>query len=146
MFTWPGIELRDRLFNPILSAFENLTSEDGKSVQQQNRVARIPLWHDYTVNSRGQIISFSYHNTKYFVTNFSTDESKGVKLPDTKGIDTKGKAITFDNDNNVYVIVRLTSDEVGSAGNKLYDYLLFVFGSMKHKYVLDIFDSRNQEL
>ena len=70
-------------------------------------------------------------------------ESKHVTLPDTKGIVTEEVAITADSDDNVYVIVRSRSDEVGSAGNKLYDYLLYVFDrnyDMSPKCVLDIFN------
>ncbi len=82
LFTWPGLELRDRTFRPILDAHEILrkTSTGEEFVQQLNWVVidsriRRP---DFAVNSRGEIILLTHDKITVI---YSTGESKDVILP-----------------------------------------------------------------
>ena len=83
VFTWPGIELKDRTFHPILHAHEIVTKTTSSEefVQQLNRVvvdSRMK-WAKFAVNSRGEIILL---DDDKITVNYSTGERKDVMLPD----------------------------------------------------------------
>ena len=144
--TWPGLELKDRTFCPILNAHEILTktSTGEEFAQQLNRVvvdSRID-GAEFAVNSRGEIILLT--NDKITVI-YSTGESKDVMFPDsteTNVVDAYQRSIPVDSNDNVYAIRRLkTRDENDSVK---YDFVLYIFDenyNIKHVSVLDFLEA-----
>ena len=139
LFTWPGIDLKDRKFHPILTK----TSTSEEFVQQLNRV--VVDWRirgaKFAVNSRGEIILLT--NDKITVIN-STGESKDVMFPDpteTNVVRAVRRSIVDSND-NIYAIRQLdTRDENGSVKE---DFVLYIFDenyNIKHVSVLDFLDA-----
>jgi hypothetical protein len=141
-FTWPGIELKDRTFHPILNAHEIVTktSSSEKFVQQLNRVvvdSRI-WWASFAVNSRGEIILL--HQDKITVI-YSTGKSKGVMLPvpkESNVVDQWRTNVAVDSNDNVYAVRWLKTRDKNGSGKV--DSVLYAFDenyNIKHVSVLD---------
>ncbi len=130
LFNWPGIELKDRTFRPILNTHEILTetSTGEEFIQQLKPVvtdSRIGF-ADFAVNSRGEIILLTHDKITVI---YSTGESKDVMFPDPTETNVVGRAerksIAVDSNDNVYAIRWLkTRDENGSVKN---DFVLYIF-------------------
>jgi hypothetical protein len=146
-FTWPGIELKDRTFHPILSTREIVTktSSSEEFFQQLNRVvvdSRIK-WALFAVNSRGEIILLD--DEKITVTYSTAGESKDVMLPDHTESNVVAQLrmdVAVDSNDNVYVVTWLkTCDKNGSVKE---DFVLYAFDenyNIKHVSVLDFHDA-----
>ena len=141
---WPGIELTDRTFHPIISAQEVLTktSSSEQFVPQLNRVvvhSRIRGTR-FAVNSRGDIILLFYGKITII---YSTGESKDVMLPELTGtnvVDRWAKDVAVDSNDNVYAVTWLGRRYEN--GGK-YDFVLYVFDenyNIKHVSVLDFLE------
>ena len=122
LLAWPGIELTERTFHPLLNADDVLskTSSGGEFVPQLNQVvdSRIVCIH-YAVNSRGDIILLT--TDKITIIN-RTGESKDVTLPEPteRAID-----VAVDSNDNTYAVTQLaTLDE---NGKKKYELVVYVF-------------------
>ena len=138
-FSWPGIELKDRTFHPILNAHEIVTktSSSEEFVQQLNRVvvdSRI-LLTEFAVNSRGEIILLD--NEKLTVI-YSTGERKEVMLPrptESNVIVEYSMDVAVDSNDNVYAVRR--------HGTRDKNFVLYAFDenyNIKHVSVLDFLD------
>ena len=146
-FTWPGIELKDRTFHPILHALEILmeTTTGEEFIQQLNRVvidSRIRL-AGFVVNSRGEIILITHHKITVI---YSTGESKDVMFPnptETNVVDVWRRLIAVDSNDNIYAIRQLeTCDGNGSVEE---NFVLYIFDenyNSKHVSVLNFFPAR----
>ncbi len=141
LFTWPGIDLKDRKFHPILTK----TSTSEEFVQQLNRVVVDSRIHgaEFAVNSRGEIILLT--DDKITVI-YSTGESKDVMFPnptETNVVGAERRSIAVDSNGNVYAIRWLkTRDENDSFYKK--DFVLYIFDenyNIKHVSVLDCLDT-----
>ena len=110
------IELPDRSFSPILHWQEVATRKSmGKELTQHpsRRILIDEAIYPYVcaVNGHGDVITRrDYGSDKIQVISYKTDECKMIKLPDPR----KGeviaqhiKGLAVDNNNNVYVVVRL---------------------------------------
>ena len=144
LLTWPGIELKARLFHPILHAQEVMmkTSSSGESFQQLKKVDIGPFVDFFAVNSRGDIILLC--DDKITVI-YSTGENKDVMFPDTtekKVLEHEGLSVAVDRDDNVYAVrLREVRDE---NGDTKYDFVLYAFDenyNIKNVCVLDFLDS-----
>ena len=108
--TWPGIELTDRSFNPILDWQEVSTRKsmagDELSEPPQQLILDEPIYPTLSaVDSHGNVVVGLRCNIKVIS---RTAESKVVKLPDSG----EGKVIAglaVDKNNNVYVVRWLTT-------------------------------------
>ena len=115
--TWPGIELTDRSFNPILD-WQQVSSRKsmGEDLLRQppNKVVlNDGVIHPYisTVTSHGDVIAAESLDDDNIKVVIKTGESKVLKLPNREelqdnGID-EGKcivALAVDNNNNIYVL------------------------------------------
>jgi hypothetical protein len=140
-FSWPGIELKDRTFHPILNAHEIVTktSSSEEFVQQLNRVvvdSRI-LLTEFAVNSRGEIILLD--NEKLTVI-YSTGERKEVMLPrptESNVIVEYSMDVAVDSNDNVYAVRR--------HGTRDKNFVLYAFDenyNIKHVSVLDFLDAK----
>ena len=140
-FTWPGIELKDRTFHPILNAHEIVTktSSSEKFVQQLNRVvvdSRIKR-ASFAVNSRGEIIVLD--DDKITVI-YSTGKSKDVILPNHTESNVAAAAVA--SNDNVYVVTRLKKRDKN--GSVKVDFVLYAFDenyNIKHVSVLDFLNA-----
>ncbi len=146
LFTWPGIQLKDRTFHPILHAHEILTKiyPSKEFAQQLKRVVIDPglpatAVHYIAVNSRGEIIILN--SDKIIVTNYRKGERKYVMLPnpqETNAIGGWGISIAVDNNDNIYSIKWLrTRDENDSVKGGCVLYIFDENYNMKHVSVLD---------
>ena len=146
LFSWPGIELKDRTFCPIVNAHEILTetSTGEEFLQQLKPVVTDSRIHvaEFAVNSRGEIILLNHDKITVI---YSAGESKDVMFPDpteTNVVDAYRKSIAVDSNNNVYAIRRLeTRDENGSVKE---DFVLYIFDenyNIKHVSVLDFLEA-----
>jgi hypothetical protein len=142
LFTWPGIELNNRTFHPILHAREIVTKafSSEEFVQQLNRMvvdSRI-AFAEFAVNSRGEIILLDYEKITVI---YSTGESKGVMLPhptESNVIAQRGSAVAVDSNDNVYAVRRLTTRDKNGSYKR--DFVLYAFDgnyNIKHVSVLD---------
>ena len=146
LFTWPGIELKDRTFHPILNTHEIMakTSSSEEFVQQLNRVvvdSRME-WTEFAVNSRGEIILLDHDKITVI---YSTGKSKDVMLPkptESNVIIRCDMDVDVDSNDNVYAVQRLkTRDKNGS--RKKY-FVLYAFDEnhkIKHVSALDFLDA-----
>ena len=143
---WPGIELTDRTFHPIISAQEVLTktSSSEEFVPQLNRVVVDPRkrWRDFAVNSHGDIILLTKNKITII---YNTGESKDVVLPEpteTIAVYRLAMEVAVDSNDNVYALRRFDRDDEN--GGKKYDYVLYVFDEnykIKHVSVLDFLEA-----
>jgi hypothetical protein len=146
-FTWPGIELKNRTFHPILHAHEIVTkpSSSEEFVQQLHRVvvdSRI-LWTEFAVNSRGEIIILD--NDRITVI-YSTGEKKDVIFPDPTGTESNVVQlfrvdVVVDSNDNVCAVRRLT--------NGIVEFELYAFDenyNIKNVSVLDFLVLDNAEI
>ena len=143
LFAWPGIELRDRTFYPILNADEVLRkrSTSIESFQQLKQVdigSSVRWINSLAVNSRGDI--FLLHDNK-ITSIYSTGGSKDVMFSDIREknlIEYKASSVAVDSDDNVYVIKqRALCDE---NGNTKYYFVVYAFDenyNIKNVCVLD---------
>ena len=140
---WPGIELTDRTFHPIINAQDVLTktSSSEEFVPQLNRVVvdpRMP-WPTFAVNSRGDIILLTKNKITII---YSTGESKDVVLPEpteTIAVYRLAMDVAVDSNDNVYA-VRVEGRRCGT-----YVVVLYVFDenyNIKHVSVLHFLDGR----
>ena len=146
VFTWPGIELKDRTFHPILHAHEIVakTTSSEEFVQQLNRVvvdSRMK-WAKFAVNSRGEIILL---DDDKITVNYSTGERKDVMLPDrTESNVVRWRMdVAVDSNDNVYAVRRLATRDKNSSYKE--DFVLYAFDEnydMKQVSVLDFLDGR----
>jgi hypothetical protein len=146
VFTWPGIELKDRTFHPILHAHEIVmkTTSTEEFVQQLNRVvvdSRMK-WAKFAVNSRGEIILL---DDDKITVNYSTGERKDVMLPDrTESNVVRWRMdVAVDSNDNVYAVRRLATRDKNSSYKE--DFVLYAFDEnydMKQVSVLDFLDGR----
>ena len=146
LFTWPGIELKDRTFHPILHARDIVTktSSSEEFVQQLNRVvvdSRM-LWVWFAVNSRGEIIVLSLVDNNKITVIYSTGESKDVMFPDpteSNVIAARRADVAVDSNNNVYAVRQLETLD------NYRDFVLYAFDenyNIKHVSVLDFLDAK----
>ena len=147
LFNWPGIQLKDRTFRPILNAHEILTeTSTGEEFVQQLMPVGLD-WKisaaEFAVNSRGEIILLT--DDKITVIN-STGESKDVVFPnptETNVLVARRRSVAVDSNDNVYAIRRLTTrDENGDVKK---DFVLYIFDesyNIKHVSVLDFLDAK----
>ena len=145
IFTWPGIQLKDRTFHPILHAHEivgNIPSGHD-SLQQLNRVIvdRRLFFSEFAVNSCGDIVLLT--NDKITVI-YSIGESKDVMFPDTTEcnvVEMRSKSIAVDSNDNAYAVMwRKTRDK---DDNVKFDDVLYIFDenyNIKLVSVLDFLD------
>jgi hypothetical protein len=148
-FAWPGIELKDRTFHPILNAREIVTktSSSEEFVQQLNRMvvdSRITYHPWFVVNSRGEIIVL-IDSDKIMVI-YRTGKSKDVMLPvptESNVVEQQRIGVAVDSNDNVYAVRRLkTRDKNGS---KKEHFVLYAYDgnyNIKHVSVLDFLDGR----
>ncbi|CAB3978500.1 Hypothetical predicted protein [Paramuricea clavata] len=146
-FTWPGIELKDRTFHPILHAREIMakTSSSEEFVQQLNRVVNDSrIWGAaFAVNSRGEIILLDEDKITVI---YSTGESKDVMLPkptENNVIYHYRMDVAVDSNDNVYAVRLLRT--LDKDGSDKYDFVLYAFDknyNIKHVSVLDFLDTR----
>ena len=144
-FTWPGIELKDHTFHPILNTHEILTktSSSKEFVQQLRRV--VIDWRYYinfAVNSRGEIILL--RSLEKITVIYSTGERKDFMLPVPTESNVVGNYmdVAVDSNDNVYVVRRLTTREKN--GSRKQDFVLYTFDenyNIKHVSVLDFLDA-----
>ena len=133
IFTWPQIELKYRVFHPIINAHQIFMkkSSDEDLVQQVNQVfvnSRI-AFYDFAVNSRGDIIVVA--DTEINII-YRTGETKDVKFLETTGRNVitdvffqEEKSFTVDINDNLYVVKsHKTRDGKGVVN---FDLLLYVF-------------------
>ena len=143
LFTWPGIELKDRTFHPILHARDIVTktSSSEEFVQQLNRVvidSRIE-WDEFAVNSRGEIILL--YDDKITVI-YSTGESKDVIFPhptESNVVEQWRIDVAVDSNDNVYAVRWLKTRD------NYRDFVLHAFDenyNIKHVSVLDFLDAK----
>ena len=142
LFTWPGIELKDRTFRPILNAHEILTeTSTGEEFVQQLKPVVIDSrigFAEFAVNSRGEIILLT--NDKITVI-YSTGESKDVMFPDlteTNVVGARRNSIAVDGNDNVYAIRRLETRNGNDSVKE--DFVLYIYDenyNIKHVSVLD---------
>ncbi len=147
-FTWPGIEMKDHTFHPILHAHEILTktSSSEEFVRQLNRKvidSRIPS-AVFVVNSRGEIILLTQDKITVI---YSTGKSKDFMFPTKRNVVNQWrKSIAIDSNDNVYAIRWLkTCDENGSVKE---DFVLYVFDEnyiIKHESVLGFLEAGDYE-
>ncbi|CAB4035157.1 Hypothetical predicted protein [Paramuricea clavata] len=148
--TWPGIELTDRSFNPILDWQKVLTrkslggDELGQPPQQLIPSARIyPTLS--AVDSHGNVVVLLEPAGLLRVISRTT-ESKVVKLPDSgegKVIDQSLAELAFDKNNNAYIVRWLKTRTENSDVER---YVLSVLDenySAKHDYILDFLQGRS---
>jgi hypothetical protein len=146
LFTWPGIELNDRTFHPILHAREIVTKafSSEEFVQQLNRVvvdSRI-LWTEFAVNSRGEIILLEEDKITVI---YSTGKSKDVMFPvrtESNVVAQRGMDVAVDSNDNVYAVTRLTTRDNNGSDRK--DFVLYAFDenyNIKHVSVLDFLNA-----
>ena len=150
IFTWRGIQLKDRTFHPILNAHEILmsTSNGEDSLQQLSRVitdSRV-LWEDFAVNSCGNIVLLTDNKITVI---YSTGESKDVMFsntPESDVADLLGKSIAVDSSDNVYAVMcRGTRDKDGNVKS---DRVLYVFDenyNIKLVSVVDFLDGEKRK-
>jgi hypothetical protein len=145
LFSWPGIELKDRTFHPILNTREIVTktSSSEEFVQQLNRVVvdlRIE-WADVAVNSRGEIIILD--DVKLTVI-YSTGERKEVMFPKPTESNVIGECsmdVAVDSNDNVYAVRRHgTHDKNGSRKDHFVLYAFDENYNIQHISVLDFLD------
>ncbi|CAB4004706.1 Hypothetical predicted protein [Paramuricea clavata] len=148
LFTWPGIELKDRTFHPILHAREIVTKtfSSEEFVQQLNRVvvdSRIK-WATFAVNSRGEII---IQDDDKITVIYSTGESKDFMLPDpldcSNVVEQSRMHVAVDSNDNVYAVRQLTACDKNGSDKK--DFVLYAFDdnyNIKHVSVLDFPNAR----
>jgi WD40 repeat protein len=116
----PTIKLPDRSFSPIADWQEVATRKSmGKELTQHPSSSRRILIdegiHQYvcTVNGHGDVLTFrDYDSDEIQVISSKTGECKLVKLPDPrkdKLIEQLVAGLAVGNNNNVYVVVRLTT-------------------------------------
>ena len=119
LLSMPTIELPDRSFSPILDWQEVATRKSmGKELTQRPR-RRILIDEGIcpyisAVNGHGDVITRHFINSNEFqVISYKTGECKMIKLPDPR----EGKVIkqytvglAVDNNNNVYVVAVLTTE------------------------------------
>ena len=127
LLTWPGIELTERTFHPILNADDVLskTTSGGEFVPQLNRVVDTRMRGScFAVNSRGDIILLT---TDKITIIYSTGESKDVMFPEPTKSNVTGRWATdvaVDSNDSAYVVRRLeTRDQNG----RKYEFELYVF-------------------
>ena len=142
LFAWPGIELRNRTFYPILHAHEVMIKTPN-SIEFVQRLKQVDISvrlfaYSFAVNSRGDIILL--HDDKVRVI-YSTGENKDVMFPNTTEknvLGHKGPSVAVGSDDNVYAIRwRHVRDE---NGDHKYDFVLYVFDenyNIKNVCVLD---------
>jgi hypothetical protein len=147
LFTWPGIELKDRTFHPILNAHEIVrkTSSSEEFVQQLNRVVDSRLsWNEFAVNSRGEIIQLDDDRITVI---YSTGERKVVMLPvhtESIVIEQQVMDVAVDRNDNVYAVRQLETRDDGDNGSDKRDFVLYAFDenyNIKHVSVLDFLDA-----
>ncbi|CAB4023762.1 Hypothetical predicted protein [Paramuricea clavata] len=137
-FTWPGIELKDRTFYPILNTHEILTktSSSKEFVQQLKRVVVDWMAYDkcFAVNSRGEIILLDADKITVI---YSAGESKDFMLPvpTESNVDRchGSRDIAVDSNDNVYVV------RTEKNGNNKRDFVLYALDenyNLKHVSVL----------
>ena len=118
-FSWPTIQLEDRIFCPIINTHEILKSSsddpDPNHHIYMNRVVidkRIKHNRNFfTVNSRGDIILLSHDKITVI---YRTGESKDIILPhteDTDLVEQKRQDLAVDNNDDVYVVRWLKESE-----------------------------------
>ena len=140
LFAFPEIELKTRLFHPILNAREVMskTSTSGESFQQLKQVdigSSVGFVSSFAVNSRGDIILL--HHDKITVI-YSTGENKDVMFPDTHMCGHWGSSVAVDSDDNVYAIRRRkVRDENGDTKHEFTLYAFDVNYNIKQVCVLD---------
>ena len=118
LHSMPTIELPDRSFSPMLDWQEVATRKSmGKELTQHpgGRILIDEIIYAYisAVNGHGDVLTLRYLDfDKIQVISYKTGECKMIKLPDPR----KGEVITqyivglaVDNNNNVYVVVLLTT-------------------------------------
>ena len=147
LFAWPGIELRERTFYPILHAHDVMTDKSfgGEFFKLLKQVDIGSSNHatSFAVNSRGDIILL--HHDKITVI-YSTGENKDVMFPDTTEknvLEHLELSVAVDSDDNVYAIrKRKVLDE---NGDYKYDFVLYAFDenyNIKNVCVLDFLHTK----
>ena len=148
IYAWPGIEVRDRTFYPILHAQEVLskTSTGGELFQQLKKVdidASVGYAKFFAVNSRGDTIFL--HDDKITVI-YTVGENKDVMFPDTTEknvLEHRGLSVAVDSDDNVYAVrKRKVLDENGD--NK-YDFVLYAFDEIYNIKTVSVLDFLHAE-
>ena len=119
LLSMPTIELPDRSFSPMLDWREVAarTSMGKELTQHPSRRILIDeeIWpYTSAVNGHGDVLTLRYYDfDEIQVIYFKTGECKVVKLPDTREGEVIGEqriaGLAVDNNNNVYVVVRLTT-------------------------------------
>jgi hypothetical protein len=148
-FTWPKIELKHRIFHPILNTHEILTkmSSNKEFVQQLKRV--VIHWRAcvyFAVNSRGEIILlgrlFQHKITVIYITGESKDFMLSVPTYNSKVVNQWSMDIAVDSNDNVYVVTQCkTRDKDGSDKR---GFVLYAFDenyNIKHISALDFLDA-----
>ena len=147
IFTWPGIQLKDRTFHPVLNAHDILMNipSGHDSLLQLNRViidSRV-MWVDFAVNSCGDIVILTDDEITVI---YSKGESKDVMFRDTTEsnvIETYRKSIAVDSSNNVYAVMwRKTQDK---DGNVKTDHVLYIFNENYNIKLVSILDFCDRE-
>jgi outer membrane protein assembly factor BamB len=146
LFTWPGIELKDRTFHPILHARDIVTKTSSSKEFVLNRVvvdSRIE-WAWFAVNSRGEIILL--YDDKITVI-YSTGESKDVIFPhptESNVVEQWRIDVAVDSNDNVYAVRWLkTRDNYNDSDKR--DFVLHAFDenyNIKHVSVFHFLDAK----
>jgi hypothetical protein len=150
-FTWPGIELKDRTFHPILHAHEIVTktSSSEEFVQQLNRMVVDSRMSSakFAVNSRGEIILLDKDKITVI---YSTGESKTVLLPHPTDTETRTESnvhlvkidVVVGSNENVYAVRGLKTRDTNGSGKE--DFVLYALDEnydIKHVSVLDFLEA-----
>ena len=118
LHSMPTIELPDRSFSPMLDWQEVATRKSMGKELTQYPSRRIPIdeeiWpHASVVNGHGDVITLRYLGSDNIqVISYKTGECKMIKLPDPREgevISQYIQGLAVDNNNNVYIVVLLTT-------------------------------------
>ena len=118
LHSMPTIELPDRSFSPMLDWQEVATRKSMGKELTQHPSRRIlideEIWpYVSAVNGHGDVLTLRYIDSDEIqVISYKTGECKMIKLPDPRKGEVLGqyiKGLAVDNNNNVYVVVQLTT-------------------------------------
>ena len=139
LFAFPEIELKARLFHPILNACEVLTktSTSGESFQQLKQVdigSSVGFVDSFAVNSRGDIILLLHDKITVL---YSRSENDDVMFPDNNMCGQWG-SVAVDSDDNVYAIRRRKVRDKN--GDIKYEFVLYAFDEIYNIKNVRVFD------
>ena len=154
LLSMPTIELPDRSFSPMLDWQEVATRKSMGKELTQHPSRRILIDEGIfprvcAVNGHGDVLTLrNYDSDEIQVISYKTGECKMIKLPDPRKGEVIGQYIeglAVDNNNNVYVVVRLTTrTENGDVTN----FVLHVLDENYHvkhgSCTLDFMDARER--